>query len=93
VDFGTQAEMRAATCDRLPAFRGFSLGLTREKITEALATFGRLGIFGEYTKHDITHIDGMLRLYDWIIPTGTQVKCHLLTGYLSYFRHIFTTSV
>ncbi|WBB98011.1 ATP-binding protein [Solwaraspora sp. WMMA2059] len=65
------AENRAAKASDLTAFRGFSLDLTREKVDEALQHFGRLGIFSEYTKHDISHVDGMLEICDWLVPTHT----------------------
>ncbi|MET9002079.1 ATP-binding protein [Amycolatopsis sp. NPDC004169] len=68
----TSAEQNAAKAEKLPAFSGFSLTHLRGELTEALSLVGRLGIFEEYTKHDISHIDGLLRVYDWLIPTRTQ---------------------
>ncbi|WP_086844744.1 HD domain-containing protein [Amycolatopsis kentuckyensis] len=67
----TAAEKRADAASHLPAFSGFSLERLRSELTEALTHFGRLGIFEEYTKHDISHVDGMLRLFDWLIPNDT----------------------
>ena len=29
-------------------------------------------MFSEYTKHDISHVDGMLNLLDFIIPDKVQ---------------------
>ncbi|WP_229068993.1 ATP-binding protein [Actinoplanes sp. DH11] len=44
----------------------------RSDVAEILDKFGRLGIFEQYTKHDMSHVDGMLKLYDWLIPDGTR---------------------
>ncbi|MGC4813048.1 HD domain-containing protein [Micromonospora sp. DT228] len=70
--FKSKAEDEAFKAAELNAFRGFSLDLTREKVDEALKHFGRLGIFSEYTKHDISHIDGMLEICDWLVPPATR---------------------
>ena len=35
---------------------------------------GRQNIFDEYTKHDITHVEGMLELLEWVIPDETKSK-------------------
>lgn len=42
-----------------------------------LAHIGDGGLFDEYTKHDISHIDKMLESLDFIIPESTQ---KIMTG-------------
>ena len=68
----TAAEVRAQEATTLSAFSGINLIRIRSEVAEALSHFGRLGIFHEYTKHDMSHVDGMLRLYDWLIPDETK---------------------
>ncbi|MGN9776444.1 HD domain-containing protein [Micromonospora sp. H33] len=88
--FRSLAENEASKAAELNAFRGFSLDLTRDKVDEALKHFGRLGIFSEYTKHDISHIDGMLEICDWLVPPGTRDAMTpadwLLTVLSTYFH-------
>lgn len=93
----TTAEQHAMRAESLPAFRGFSLTHTRSQVAEALSHFGRLMIFEEYTKHDITHVDGLLQIYDWLIPPAEQEKLTAaewlllaLGGYLHDFGLLVT---
>ena len=39
---------------------------------ELLAFIGRDQAFSQYTKHDISHVDAMLRSLTWLIPAETQ---------------------
>ncbi|MFJ6168285.1 ATP-binding protein [Micromonospora orduensis] len=92
MSFKSQAEIEAVKAAELNAFRGFSLDLTREKIDEALKHFGRLGIFSEYTKHDISHIDGMLEICDWLVPQAARdamTPADWLLVVLSTYLHDF----
>lgn len=66
------AERRAAAAADLPAFGGFNLVAARRDLTELLSAIRSNGIFEEYTKYDIGHIDAMLSTVDWIIPDQTQ---------------------
>lgn len=66
------AERKAEEAIDLEAFSGFSLTKFRSDVQEALSTIGRLGIFEQYTKHDISHVDGILASFEWIIPQDTQ---------------------
>ena len=68
----TNAEKMAAKAEDLPAFRGIKLIYIRDQITQMLALIGRNEIFDEYTRHDINHIDEMLRITEWVIPETTQ---------------------
>ena len=59
-----------AACD-LSIFKGFDLEKAKEILSEMLSDIGKHGIFTEYTKHDISHVDGMLKLLEFIIPENT----------------------
>lgn len=67
------AEKHAAETQNLRAFGGFNLLHTKREVAKLLALIGSNGIFDEYTKHDISHIDEMLELLTTtIIPVASQ---------------------
>jgi Histidine kinase-, DNA gyrase B-, and HSP90-like ATPase len=68
----TKAEKRAQKAEELPAFSGIKLLHIKRQVDELLGLIGRDGIFDEYTKHDISHIDEMLKILDWLIPEDTK---------------------
>jgi len=68
----TEAEKRAQKAEELPAFSGIKLLHIKRQVDELLGLIGRDGIFDEYTKHDISHIDEMLEILDWLIPKETK---------------------
>ncbi len=68
----TKAEKQAERAESLGAFRKIKLLHIKDEVTKILSLIGRDGIFDEYTKHDISHIDVMLNLCDKIIPEETQ---------------------
>jgi len=68
----TEAEKRAQKAEELPAFSGIKLLHIKRQVDELLGLIGRDGIFDEYTKHDISHIDEMLKILDWIVPEDTK---------------------
>ncbi len=72
LELRAMAEKNAATAQNLEAFAGISLVSVRDKISRALSHIGQFGLFEEYTKHDIAHVDAMLDTYDWLIPAETQ---------------------
>lgn len=65
------AERYAAPAGDLPAFGGFSLAQARRDLTEILAHVHSNGFFGEYSKHDISHVDAMLANLEWLIDPAT----------------------
>jgi molecular chaperone HtpG len=70
--FSTPAEVSADTARNLPEFQGVALLDLRHRVGEMLALIGHVdGIFSTYTKHDISHIDAMLRMLSWLIPPST----------------------
>jgi len=68
----SSAEKAAEKAELLNAFSGLKLLHIKKQLVKILSLIGREGIFDEYTKHDITHIDFMLDSLDWIIPTDTK---------------------
>lgn len=69
----SHAEEAADSARALPEFRKFSLPGLRAQVSEMLRLIGTVeGIFSTYSKHDISHIDVMLRSLDWLIPDRTQ---------------------
>jgi hypothetical protein len=69
----TRAEIQAEKAEALPAFSGIKLIHIKRQLSELLSLIGRDGFFDEYTRHDISHIDEMLRILDWLIPESTQI--------------------
>ena len=68
----SKAEQQAAKASSYAAFAGLSLPSVRADLTELLGLIRSNGLFDEYTKHDITHIDRMLGILDWLIPDDTK---------------------
>ena len=65
-------ERRAEAANRLSAFTGVNLLHIRQQVEQMLSLIGRNGIFDQYTRHDISHIDQMLSIAEWIIPDDTK---------------------
>lgn len=69
----TNAEKQALKATELPAFEKVALQGLKKEVAEMLNMIGRTNeIFSTYTKHDISHINAMLRHLDWLIPPSTQ---------------------
>ncbi len=88
----TQAEMRAQEAEDLPAFSGIKLLHIKRQVDELLSLIGRNGIFDEYTRHDISHVDEMLEILDWLVPEDTEAIMSpadwLLTVLAIYFHDL-----
>lgn len=56
------------------AYEGFGVNLSEIKRTTAdiLSQIGKNGFFAEYSKHDISHIDEVLRLAEWLVDDNTK---------------------
>ena len=65
-------ELQAEKAESLSFCRGIKLLHIRDKVEEMLSFIGKGGIFEEYTKHNIDHIDEMLKIIEWIIPDETK---------------------
>lgn len=61
------AEQNALSALSIDAFRGFDLSNAKNILAQMLNHIGRGDMFSEYTKHDISHVDGMLGILDDII--------------------------
>lgn len=72
VQLSSNAEKLAEEAEGLKAFGGLKLLHVKRQIASIVSFIGREGIFDEYTKHDISHIDYMLSSLDWIIPEETK---------------------
>jgi molecular chaperone HtpG len=71
VTLNSYPETRAAAAT---AFEGFGVSLSEIKRTTAdlLSQIGKYGFFEEYSKHDISHIDEVLKLSDWLVDDDTK---------------------
>ena len=68
----TQIETRAEKAEELRVFSGVKLLHIKKQVELLLDHIGDYGIFAEYTKHDISHIDEILNIAEWIIPEKTK---------------------
>lgn len=85
----SRAEEHALRAEDLECFTGLKLARVKKAIAEALGLVGRHGMFDQYTRHDISHIDQMLGLVTWLIPEETWARLtpadsllHVLSIYL-----------
>ena len=69
--FSSRAEQFAFKATECDVFGKLNLSHIRSGVEEILKLIGRNGIFDEYTLHDMSHIDEMLKLLDFIIPEPT----------------------
>lgn len=68
----TSAEKRALAAESLPAFSAIKLLHIKRSVAELLRQIGANGIFDQYTRHDITHIDAMLESLEWLVPDSVK---------------------
>ncbi len=67
----SKAEQLAVQSQELQSFSRFNLVGVKQGLEAFLSQFGREGIFYEYTKHDISHIDTLLQMLDWVVVPGS----------------------
>jgi molecular chaperone HtpG len=65
------AESRAQAATKYEGF-GVSLSEIKRTTTELLSQIGRHGFFAEYSKHDISHIDEVIRLAEWLVDDDSK---------------------
>lgn len=65
-------EIQAEKAENLSFCRGLKLLHVRDQVEEILGHIGKIGIFEEYTVHNISHIDEMLGIIEWLIPDETK---------------------
>jgi len=68
----SEIELNAEKAENLRTFSGVKLLHIKKQVEVLLNHIGDIGIFYEYTKHDISHIDEMLKLAEWVIPAQTK---------------------
>lgn len=67
-------EERAEKAENLSFCNGLKLLNVKQIISEMLRIIGTNEIFEQYTIHDISHIDEMLNIAEWLIPENTKEK-------------------
>lgn len=72
VELTTIPELKAQKAEKLAAFGGLNLLHIKRSVASLIGQIGRGAIFDQYTKHDISHVDEMLRNLEWIIPVSSQ---------------------
>lgn len=72
VTLNSEAEHNAKPSESLSIFKGLNILHIKHNVAEILKHIGQNGIFDEYTKHDVSHIDAMLDSLQWIIPDETK---------------------
>ncbi len=68
----SNAELNAEKAENLRTFSGLKLLHIKKQVEKLLSHIGDYGFFIEYTKHDISHIEEMLKIVEWLIPGQTQ---------------------
>lgn len=84
------AEKKALQACNMDVFRQINLVGIKEHVERMLNLIGRHGIFEEYTKHNISHVDKMLQLLDIIITQPTRevmTDADWLLVVLSFYFH------
>jgi hypothetical protein len=76
VDIETVAEQHAVEATEMEEFNQIDIKNIKSKISDLLNAIGSEGVFDEYTKHNIDHINGMLENLEWIIPEETKENMH-----------------
>ncbi len=71
-DLRSKAELNAEKAENLRTFSGLKLLHIKRQVEKLLSHIGDYGFFIEYTKHDISHIEEMLKIVEWLIPEQTQ---------------------
>jgi molecular chaperone HtpG len=66
------AESKAQEAQSLAAFGSLNLLSIRTAVSKLLAQIGRNGLFEQYTVHDISHINKMLKILEWLTPETTK---------------------
>lgn len=87
----THAERQAEAARKIDGFKDFALDGVRDKVATILGMIGRVeGVFSTYTLHDISHVDAMLNMLDWLIPPETRKQLtpvEWLLLVLSFYFH------
>ena len=71
VELPSAVERRAEKATKLEPF-AINLSEVRRTTGHMLGEIGKGGIFAQYTKHDISHIDELLHIADWVVDEETK---------------------
>ena len=71
-EINSYAEGKALEAITLKKFKDINLKSIKDKLEIMLNEIGRNKLFSEYTMHNITHVDGMLKLLELIVPVDVK---------------------
>lgn len=86
----SNAEIKALEACQINNFGQINLKAIKTVLAQMLSMIGRDGMFSEYTKHSILHVDAMLQLLDHIITKRTNecmTDADWLLTVLSFYFH------
>lgn len=72
MNLNTEIEKKASKACELPAFKSLKLIELKSNVADILSLIGKSDMFSTYTKHDISHIEAMLTMCEWLIPPSTK---------------------
>lgn len=90
VDIASRIEQGAVDAESYDSFGSLNLLHIKRQVAKLLGLIGRHGLFDEYTHHDISHVNEMLKILDWIIPEETwsiMTPADCLIATLSIYFH------
>lgn len=70
----SSVELRAEQAENLEFCNGIKLKKIKSTVAQMLEQIGKNGIFAQYTLHNISHINEMLKIVEWLIPEKTKEK-------------------
>src|SRR5271157_5001918 len=74
MEFNSVIEKNASEASSFDAFVQCNLLGIKDTLKNLLELIGRDGIFAEYTRHDISHVNKLLEMSDWLVPPSTLQK-------------------
>jgi molecular chaperone HtpG len=74
VQVNSFAERQAQRAETLEAFGGLNILHIKRQVADLLREIGGGGIFDEYTRHDLQHVDAMLKMLEWLVPNSTKER-------------------
>lgn len=73
-NFVNYAEIQAEKAENLSFCKGIKLLHIRDNVEKMLGFIGKGQMFEEYTVHNISHVDEMLKIVEWLVPDVTKEK-------------------
>lgn len=71
-----EIELKAEAAENLPFCQGIKLVKIKDTVAQMLEQIGKNRIFDQYTMHNISHINEMLKIAEWLIPEKTKNAMH-----------------